>query len=252
MSYKRPLPAGIVLETLGTVTSTNDIVRERASEGALGPLWVRATSQTKGRGRRGRSWLGAPGNLFMTGLLTLDVSPSQAANLSFVAALAVAEAIEAVVPSSLVGLKWPNDVLLDGQKCCGILLESWESTFGLQVVVGIGINVKSQPDNIDQAITCLADHALPNSNACDAATLFEFVLSSFHYWLALWREQGFEVIRDAWLARAMGVGQPIVARLPNETLEGVFVGLAPDGALLLQRADGLMRQISAGDVFFPA
>jgi BirA family transcriptional regulator, biotin operon repressor / biotin---[acetyl-CoA-carboxylase] ligase len=252
MSYRRPLPTGIVLEHLAEVTSTNDIVRERAREGALGPLWIRATSQTKGRGRRGRSWLSAPGNLFMTGLLTLEVRPSEAANLSFVAALAVAEAVEAVVPPSLIGLKWPNDVLLDGQKCCGILLESWDSAAGLQIAIGIGINVLSQPDNIDQIITCLADHALPDSNDCEAATLFEFVLSSFHYWLALWREQGFEVIRTAWLERALGLGQPIIVRLPNETCEGIFVGLASDGALNLQLSNGRLRQISAGDVFFPA
>jgi BirA family transcriptional regulator, biotin operon repressor / biotin---[acetyl-CoA-carboxylase] ligase len=251
MSYSRPLPTGIVLEHLTEVTSTNDIARARAQAGALGPLWVRATSQSKGRGRRGRSWLSAPGNLFMTGLLTLDVSPSEAANLSFVAALAVADAIEAVVPTNLVGLKWPNDVLLDGQKCSGILLESWGSPAGLQIAIGIGINVLSQPDNIDQVITCLADYALPDSNDCEAATLFEFVLSSFHYWLALWREQGFEAIRLAWLERALGLGKPIVARLPNETCEGIFVGLAADGALNLQLSNGTMRQISAGDVFFP-
>jgi BirA family transcriptional regulator, biotin operon repressor / biotin---[acetyl-CoA-carboxylase] ligase len=252
MIYHRPLPAGIVLDHLGEVTSTNDIVRERAAQGAQGPLWVRASSQTKGRGRRGRSWLSAPGNLFMTGLVTLDVPPSEAANLSFIAALAVGEAIGAVVPSSLIALKWPNDVLLDGKKCCGILLESWDSPHGLQVAVGIGINVLSQPDNIDQMITCLADHALPDGNLCDAATLFEFVLCSFHHWLALWREQGFEAIRNAWLERAKGVGQPIVVRLPNDTLEGVFAGLAQDGALILQLRDGHRRQISAGDVFFPA
>jgi BirA family transcriptional regulator, biotin operon repressor / biotin---[acetyl-CoA-carboxylase] ligase len=244
------MPTGIVLEALGSVGSTNDEVRQRAADGALGPLWLRAKTQTQGRGRRGRSWLSAPGNLFMTGLLTLDVEPARAANLSFIAALAVAEAIDAFVPPSLIALKWPNDVLIDGQKCSGILLESWTSPNGLQVAIGIGINVLSQPANIDQQITCIADHALPTGNQCEAATLFEYVLCSFHYWLALWREQGFEPIREAWLARAKGVGQSIVARLPNETLEGEFVGLGPDGALELQLPNGLVRQISAGDVFF--
>jgi BirA family transcriptional regulator, biotin operon repressor / biotin---[acetyl-CoA-carboxylase] ligase len=244
------MPDGIVIETLGTVTSTNDEVRQRASEGAIGPLWVRAQAQTQGRGRRGRTWLSAPGNLFMTGLLTLDVGPAEAANLSFIAALAVAESVEAFVPSNLVKLKWPNDVLIDAQKCSGILLESWTNPYGLQVAIGIGINVLSQPENIEQKITCLANHPLPSGNQCEAATLFEFVLCSFHYWLALWREQGFDPIREAWLARAMGLGQPIVARLPHETLEGVFVGLGPDGALALQLPDATLRHISAGDVFF--
>jgi BirA family transcriptional regulator, biotin operon repressor / biotin---[acetyl-CoA-carboxylase] ligase len=252
MIQLRPMPQGIVIETLESVDSTNDEVRRRANEGALGPLWVRAASQTKGRGRRGRSWLSAPGNLFMTGLLTLDVSPMAAANLSFIAALAVAEGIEGFVPPSLVKLKWPNDVLIDGEKCSGILLESWTSPNGLQVAIGIGINVVTRPDNLDQKVTCLADHALPASNSCNAATLFEIILCSFHYWLALWREQGFDPIREAWLNRAQGLGQPIIARLPHETLEGVFVGLGPDGSLDLQLPDRTMRQITAGDVFFAA
>jgi BirA family transcriptional regulator, biotin operon repressor / biotin---[acetyl-CoA-carboxylase] ligase len=250
VTLRRPWPQGVTTETLGSVTSTNDIVRDRASAGALGPLWVRAHSQSKGRGRRGRSWLSAPGNLFMTGLITLDVSPAEAANLSFIAALAVAESLEAFVPPVLVKLKWPNDVLIDRQKCSGILLESWPYEAGIQIAIGIGINVVSQPAEVDQKITCVADHALPMGNQCEAATLFEIVLCSFHYWLALWREQGFDPIRAAWLGRALGLGQPIVARLPNETLEGVFVGLSATGALDLQMPDKSLRQISAGDVFF--
>jgi BirA family transcriptional regulator, biotin operon repressor / biotin---[acetyl-CoA-carboxylase] ligase len=250
LSLKRPWPHGVETLTFDSVGSTNDEVRRLASEGALGPLWVRAKIQTQGRGRRGREWLSAPGNLFMTGLLTLDAEPSQAANLSFIAALAVAESIDAFVPPTLVDLKWPNDVLIDGQKCSGILLESWTCPKGLQVAIGIGINVLSQPANIDQKITCLADHALPTGNQCEAATLFEYVLCSFHYWLALWREQGFEPIRQTWLTRARGRGQPIVARLPHETLEGIFLGLGLDGALEMQLSNGTTRQISAGDVFF--
>jgi BirA family transcriptional regulator, biotin operon repressor / biotin---[acetyl-CoA-carboxylase] ligase len=248
---KRPVPDGIATVTLDCVGSTNDEVRRLANDGALGPLWVRAKTQSAGRGRRGRTWIGAPGNLFMTGLITLDMSPAEAANLSFIAALAVVEAVDAFVPPSLVDLKWPNDVLIDGHKCSGILLESWTSANGLQVAIGIGINVLSQPSNIDQKITCLADHALPTGNHCEAATLFEYVLCSFHYWLALWREQGFDPIRHAWLSRARGRGQPIVARLSNETLEGIFRGLSLDGALELTLPNGTVRQISAGDVFFP-
>lgn len=250
MSQKRSMPGGIETRAFDTVGSTNDEIRRLAGEGALGPLWLRANRQTAGRGRRGRSWLSAPGNLFMSGLLTLDVPPSEAANLSFIAALAVAESIDAFVPPSLVEIKWPNDVLIDGQKCSGILLESWQSPNGLQVVIGIGINVLSQPSNMDQKITCIADHALPAGNQCEAATLFEYVLCSFHYWLALWREQGFEPIRQMWLTRARGRGQPIIARLPSETIEGIFLGLGLDGALEMQLSDGTTRQISAGDVFF--
>jgi BirA family transcriptional regulator, biotin operon repressor / biotin---[acetyl-CoA-carboxylase] ligase len=250
VSQMRSLPDGIATLYFTTIDSTNDEVRRHANQGALGPLWVRAATQTNGRGRRGRSWLSEPGNLFMTGLLTLDYSPQEAANLSFVAALAVAEAIENYVPPHLVDLKWPNDVLIDGHKSSGILLESWTSQAGLQIAIGIGINVVTPPANIDQKITCIGYHQIPDSNRCEAATLFEFVLRSFHYWLALWREQGFYPVREAWLSKARGLGQPIVARLPHETLEGIFVGLGHDGALEIEMLDGTRRHITAGDVFF--
>jgi BirA family transcriptional regulator, biotin operon repressor / biotin---[acetyl-CoA-carboxylase] ligase len=244
------MPDGIEIVFFETIDSTNDEARRRAEAGAVGPLWIRATSQTKGRGRRGRSWLSEPGNLFMTGLLTLDCTPSEAANLSFVTALAVAEAIEHFVDAEGIRLKWPNDVLINDQKTSGILLESWHSLAGLQIAVGIGVNVVTMPENIDQKITCIAAHQIPSRNQCEAATLFSFVLQHFHNWLALWREQGFDPIRDAWLSRAKGLGQPIVARLPHETVKGVFKGLARDGALELELHNETIRQITAGDVFF--
>jgi BirA family transcriptional regulator, biotin operon repressor / biotin---[acetyl-CoA-carboxylase] ligase len=240
----------VEIVTLGEVDSTNEEVRRRADAGATGPLWIRADSQTKGRGRRGRSWLSAPGNLFMTGLLTLDCTPAQAANLSFVTALAVAEAIDHFVEPKNVQLKWPNDVLICGAKTSGILLESWNAQNGFQVAVGIGINVVTMPENVDQMITCVAHHQVPSRNHCDSATLFGFVLQHFHSRLAQWHEHGFEPICDAWLARARGLGDPIVVRLPNETLEGVFKGLGRDGALTVELSDGKQRHVTAGDVFF--
>jgi BirA family transcriptional regulator, biotin operon repressor / biotin---[acetyl-CoA-carboxylase] ligase len=250
VSQSPPVPEGIEIVTLDQIDSTNDEARRRADAGATGPLWIRANSQTKGRGRRGRSWLSEPGNLFMTGLLTLDCTPLEAANLSFVTALAVAQAIDHFVDQREVLLKWPNDVLLAGQKTSGILLESWTSPHGLQIAIGIGVNVVTKPENLDQGITCIADHALPDRNHCDAATLFTYILHHFHNSLALWREQGFEPIRVAWLARAKGLGQPIVARLPHETLEGLFRGLGRDGALELELPNGRRRDVTAGDVFF--
>jgi BirA family transcriptional regulator, biotin operon repressor / biotin---[acetyl-CoA-carboxylase] ligase len=250
VSQPLPVPDGIETVFLEIIDSTNDEARRRADAGATGPLWIRAASQTKGRGRRGRSWLSEPGNLFMTGLFTLECAPSEAANLSFVTALAVANAIDHFVAPDTVRLKWPNDVLIHDRKTSGILLESWQSKMGLQIAVGIGINVVTKPENIDQKITCVAAHQIPDRNQCEAATLFMFVLQHFHFWLALWREQGFEPIRKAWLLRAKGLGRPIVARLPQETMTGVFKGLAHDGALELEMQDGHLRYITAGDVFF--
>ncbi len=252
MSGLPAVPEGIEVIRLGTVDSTNDMVRRLCDAGATGPLWVRAEVQTKGRGRRGRSWLSAKGNLFMTGLLTLDCTPIEAANLSFLTALAVAEAIDNFVDPTKIQLKWPNDVLIDGKKTSGILLESWPSSAGLHLAVGIGVNVVTKPENIDQEITCLADHNVPSRNNCDAATLFTYVLCGFHKWLAVWHDQGFDPVRIAWLSRARGLGQPIVARLPHETIEGSFAGIGRDGALELALADGTRRYVTAGDVFFAA
>jgi BirA family transcriptional regulator, biotin operon repressor / biotin---[acetyl-CoA-carboxylase] ligase len=244
------VPDGIELIVLGEVGSTNDEVRRLADSGATGPLWVRAISQTKGRGRRGRTWFSEPGNLFMTGLVTLDCTPAEAANLSFLTALSVAEAIDQFVDPAQVQLKWPNDVLINGHKTSGILLESWSCAAGLQVAVGIGVNIVTMPDNVDQMITCVAINAIPTRNNCEAATLFSLILSGFHRWLALWREQGFEPIRDAWLKRAMGLEKPIIARLPQEVITGLFKGLNRDGALELEQLDGKIRLVTAGDVFF--
>lgn len=251
MNLARPTPEGVELINLAQVGSTNDEVRRLAENGALGPLWVRAESQTNGRGRRGRTWLSAKGNLFMTGLLTLNKTPLEAANLSFVAALAVGEAIAAFVPSEIVTLKWPNDVLLDGRKTSGILLESWTSPHGLQLAIGIGVNVVTQPDNVDQIVACVADHCCGDASSCTAARLSTYIIASFHHWLDIWSQEGFAPIRAAWLLRAGGVGRPIRVNLPTETLDGIFVGLGESGTLALRLSNGKIREISAGDVFFP-
>ncbi len=250
MIHPPNVPHGTKILHFAAIDSTNDEARRQADNGETGPMWIRADAQTKGRGRRGRSWLSEPGNLFMTGLISLDCTPADAANLSFVTALAVADSIDHFVEPAIVQLKWPNDVLLSGRKTSGILLESWPSKAGLQIAVGIGINVVTKPENIGQAITCINDHRLLNRNHCETATLFVRVLHHFNMRLAQWREQGFEVTRAAWLARAKGLGKTITARLPQDTLEGTFIGIGKDGALELELPNGNRCFVSAGDVFF--
>lgn len=233
-----------------TIDSTNDEARRLTEGGETGPLWVRSLEQTKGRGRRGRTWLGEPGNLFTTGLFTLTCGPAEAANLSFVAALAVAESIEPHVVQGAVSLKWPNDVLIAGKKTSGILLESWQGPYGFHLAVGIGVNVRTSPDGIDQPITCVADNVPTGQPQVSAEILFEGLRAHFHDWFDIWTKQGFNPIAGAWLARASGLGQPITARLPHETLEGRFHGLASNGALQLEQTDGAIVEVTAGDVFF--
>lgn len=244
------LPHDVSLSQLGSVASTNDEVRRLADGGATGPLWVRADHQTQGRGRRGRTWASAAGNLYLSGLFTLSCSPQTAANLSFVTALAVAQALESYIAPSLIVLKWPNDILVDGGKLSGILLESWPSPLGLQIAIGIGVNLHTRPDVDSQSITCVAANLRAGAPPLNPTTMGVAVINAFHDWLKIWQVQGFAPIRAAWLARAKGVGERVVARLPQGELEGQFEGLGEEGALLLRLPTGERRAITSGEVFF--
>lgn len=230
------------------IDSTNEEARRRALGGERGPVWIRADRQGAGRGRRGRAWVSEPGNLFITGLYVLDTGASEAARLSFAAALAVADLVEEAAPGLDPRLKWPNDVLIGGRKVCGILLESGPAPGGgLWLAVGIGVNLAHHPQDSERPATSLAAHGAKT----DPAQAGERLAYHFDTWLQRWQQAGFAPIRDAWLARAHGLGEKATARLETETVEGVFADLMPDGSLRLDLADGTRRLISAGDVFFP-
>lgn len=238
------------VEHLPEVDSTNEEARRRALAGERGPLWLHADVQTAGRGRRGRAWISANGNLFATGLYTFDTRPEKAAQLSFAAALAVADvALAAGIDPASVSLKWPNDVLIAGRKCAGILLESGQTpSGGLWLAVGVGINLAHHPDDAERPATDFAMHG--GSLSPDQAV--RVLGQSFEAWLNRWRDHGFAPIRDAWIARAHALGERCTVRLETETLEGIFADLMADGTLRLDLADGTRRFISAGDVFFPS
>lgn len=235
-------------ETLPETDSTNEEARRRALAGERGPLWIRAERQSAGRGRRGRGWTGLDGNLFCTGLYVLDASPGQAAQLSFAAALAAAEACETVIDPDRVKVKWPNDVLIGGRKACGILLESGAAPGGgLWLAVGVGLNCAAHPDDAERPATSLAAEGAELA----AADAFTLLARRFDLWRSRWARDGFAALRDPWLARAHGLGAPCIARLKEGEARGVFAGLGEDGALRLDLANGERRYISAGDVFFP-
>jgi len=238
------------IDWLTETNSTNEDARLRAEAGERGPLWIAAKRQTAGRGRRGRSWLGLEGNLFTTGLYTVQAGPGRAAELSFVAALAVAAVCDhALSDPYRTRLKWPNDVMVDGRKVSGILLESGPAKGGgLWLAIGIGINLAAAPDDVERPATSLAssDQALTPEQA------LEILIDSFETYRLRWLQDGFGPIRDAWLARAYGLGERCEARLTGETISGTFADLGPDGALRLDLDGGGRRYISAGDVFFPA
>lgn len=245
------MPAAPIL-LLDQTDSTNADARRRADAGETGPLWIVARRQTEGRGRRGRSWESQDGNLFATLLQLTRKSPAEAAQVTFVAALAIADLLDAWAPPSLVTIKWPNDVMLAGQKTSGVLVESGaHESGGLWLAVGIGVNLAHAPEGTERPATALVHHlrgdvTAPPTVEAAAATL----AGAFAVWMDRWETLGFEPILDAWRARTAGLDGPAVARLGRETVEGVAEGVAPDGALKLRLADGSLRLISAGDVFF--
>jgi BirA family biotin operon repressor/biotin-[acetyl-CoA-carboxylase] ligase len=245
------MPAAPIL-LLDQTDSTNADARRRADAGEAGPLWIVARRQTEGRGRRGRQWESQDGNLFSTLLQLTRKSPAEAAQVTFVAALAIADLLDAWAPASLVTIKWPNDVMLAGQKASGVLVESGaHETGGLWLAVGIGVNLAHAPEGTERPATALVHHlrgdvTAPPAVEAAAATLAE----AFDIWMTRWETLGFQPILDAWRARTAGLDGPAVARLGRETVEGTAEGVAPDGALKLRLADGSLRLISAGDVFF--
>ena len=245
------MPAAPIL-LLDQTDSTNAEARRRADAGETGPLWIVARRQSAGRGRRGRQWESQDGNLFSTLMQVTRKSPAEAAQVTFVAALAIADLLDAWAPASLVTIKWPNDVMLAGQKASGVLVESGaHESGGLWLAVGIGINLVSAPEGTERPATALAHHlrgdvASPPTIEAAAAKLAE----AFNVWMTRWETLGFQPILDAWSARTAGLDGPAVARLGRETIEGRAEGVASDGALKLRLADGSLRLISAGDVFF--
>lgn len=235
------MPAGFTLVSLDSVESTNEEALRLARSGAPAGSVVWARRQTAGRGRRGRAWDSPAGNLYCS--VVLRPRSANAAQVSFVAAIAVADALAALGCRVAPTLKWPNDVLMGGRKIGGILLESspMRRDEVAVTVVGTGVNVATHPDD--------GSTALRNEGVdVEVETVLSGYLRHLALWLERWQGEGFAPVRTAWLDRATGVGTAIEVRLHTETLPGVFTGLDEDGVLLLETASGL-RRISAGDVF---
>ncbi len=216
-----------------------------AEAGLLGPLWVVARRQTQGVGRRGRFWVSDEGNLFATGLFPHQGQPQRAALLSFVAAVAIADVVDQSLGAGASRIKWPNDVLVGGEKIAGILLETGTHDGQSWVSVGIGINLASAPEIEGKSVTCLARHGVSGP----PTVLLETLIQRFAEWKSLFVTQGFAQIRAAWQARAFGLGQPVTIKRGHEVIEGLALELAEDGALLV-RADDKNIKIHAGEVIF--
>lgn len=242
------MQAGFSLLALESVGSTSDEAKRLARQGAAHGTVVWAREQTAGRGRAGRNWASPPGNLYLSIILRPGLAPAAMPELGFVAAVALAEAVV-----QCTGLepqcKWPNDLLIDGAKTAGLLLETETAGDGRVdwAVLGIGVNVESHPTDTPYPATDLAAAA---GRKVDLRGLLDAVLARLAIRFAAWQRDGFAAIRSAWIARARGIGERIVVRLPQSEVSGRFIDLDPQGRLVLALDDGAQRSISAGEVFF--
>ncbi|MEI6558456.1 MAG: biotin--[acetyl-CoA-carboxylase] ligase [Rhodospirillaceae bacterium] len=234
--------------------STNEEARRQVCAGVGAGTVIWALDQMAGRGRRGRAWVSEAGNLFCSLILRPGCPPAGAAEVSLVAALAVAEAAEAALGGRApVRVKWPNDVLAGGRKLAGILLETETRAGGADIaalVVGVGINIAHAPEGTEFPATALAREGAP---MLEVRAVLDLFLGRFAHWYRRWTLEGLGPVRSAWLARAAGLDGPVTVRLHDETLCGSFIGLDASGALLLDPGGGApVRRVAAGDVFFPA
>ena len=250
MSLSADLAAAPIL-SFDAIDSTNAEARRRAEAGEGGPLWFTAAEQTAGRGRRGRAWSSRPGNLAATLLMSTGRNPADVVRIAFVAGLAVADLADAFVPPGLVSVKWPNDVLLDGEKLSGSLIESGRMADGrLWLALGMGVNLVHAPQDLERPATALADHLRSDVAAPPSPQAALVILAAaLGRRVAQWETDGFEAVVEAWSVRAANLGRRCVAALPHESVEGMAEALEPDGALRLRLDDGSIRRITAGDVF---
>ena len=250
--------AGYQLEAFDSVGSTNATAMERARRGEIGPKWFVTRQQTAGRGRRQRPWQAPPGNLASSVLEVVDVAPSVAATLGFAAGLALETALVQVsrevrmraggADTLQFRLKWPNDVLANGQKLAGILVEAEAlPDRRLAVVVGIGTNVVASPEGTPYPATSLAALGVH----VGAEELFSALSDAWAEYRAMWDDgHGFADIRRLWLERAAGLGEPVSLKSGVTEISGTFDTIDETGCLILRTADGKRLPITAGDVFF--
>jgi len=232
--------------------STNAEANKLSLSGEKAPFWIRADEQSAGRGRRGRDWVSPKGNFYGTACYNFNGSPQEAAKLSFVASIAVANALSAYTLTAQPSLKWPNDVLLGGRKIAGLLLEAHKG----RVIVGTGVNLVSHPEGGNIPATHLLEHMAPEALNSDEPEFtggegfLAIIARSFDKAFRKHLAHGFSATRADWTALSSGLPGPVTVRLPNETFSGHAQSLLENGALRVVAQDGTIRDVHAGDVFF--
>lgn len=245
-------PEGVARHVLDRVDSTNAEAL-RMAQHLSGPTWIMARRQEAGRGRRGRPWADPHGNFAATLLLRPEGGAAQAALASFVAALAVYDAVRTLCgPQASLSLKWPNDVLLNGGKLSGILLESSGSGLGVvALAVGIGINLTDAPEPAQVEVGAVRPVSLAGETgiAPSQDEMLDALAAAFDHWWRQLQTYGFAPIRNAWLARAAKLGETLTARHGTGQTVGRFEGIDETGALILMTSRGRVT-IAAADIHF--
>jgi len=254
----KAISAGYRLAAFDRTGSTNAEAMARARDGERGPMWFVTTEQTAGRGRRQRAWIAPRGNLASSILEVMDVSPAVAATMGFAFGFAHETALQRVSVEAnlrLAGsdqlkylLKWPNDILVRGQKLCGLLVEAEAMTDGgLAVVAGIGTNVIAAPEGTATPATSLATLGVN----VGAEELFTALSDAWVEFRGIWDNgRGFAEIRRLWLERAFGLGERVAIQTGTAVVEGTFDTIDEAGCLIIRTAEGKRAAVTAGEVYF--
>tara|TARA_R110002020_G_scaffold26365_1_gene85211 strand:+ start:15281 stop:16111 length:831 start_codon:yes stop_codon:yes gene_type:complete len=258
--------AGYRLRAFDSIGSTNAEALAAAASGDPGGIWFAARQQTAGRGRRGRPWESPHGNLAATLLIVPDCDPTLSATLGFVAGVSLSRALSVVLPDGLVrigvdgadgqdgrsriALKWPNDVLADGAKLSGILLEAHRLPDGRQAIaIGIGVNVVAAPQGLPYPATSLQELGVPRQ----AEDVFVALSDAWTESFSLWDDgRGIDAVLTHWRASAAGIGAPVAVNQDGAVLRGIFESIDDVGRLIVRAEDDRLIAITAGDVHFGA
>jgi BirA family biotin operon repressor/biotin-[acetyl-CoA-carboxylase] ligase len=228
------------------VDSTNEEAKRLAVGGASHGAFIWAKKQTHGRGRAAREWVSREGNLFVSVLLSPDIDLKHYQEVSFVAALAVKEMLQPIVGSNYeISLKWPNDVLLNGKKVAGVLLETVLIAKKNWLIVGVGLNVDSHPKDVRYPATCLTEAGVQIISAKIALSRF------IHHFVGrydMWMKEGFSPVRAAWCEAGFRFGKSVTMEAGDEVINGVFADISPEGFMIVKTAKGDMRIIQAGEM----
>lgn len=244
MSVKT-MPISWSVETVEQTTSTQILLQERAQSGAEEGLVIQALEQTAGRGRHGREWLSQKGNLFFSCMLKPQCELHCIGQLSLVVGLAVGKALRGFIDDkNALFLKWPNDILIDGEKCAGILLNTQLTSVHevSHLFVGVGVNIETSPEEFG---TDLRSHSVSDTDAKD---VLDGILQNIEACYTIWNVEGFEPIRQGWLDVAHKKGAALSVKNHEDVEEGYFHDIDEDGSLIILDRAGNCKTISAGDV----